>query len=151
MLSNRYTIFISPPNAGKSRQLFLHKSLLYGAVLLLLDGDHAFMLLRNLMQPVPGTPAEAGLDHVWIGAAGRAILLDRPWPAVTSPSEPTAVADLAVAIAGAERPAFLVGSDAYWDGAEGPLAEAATEMPLPPMPIRQTESKSVQPSWLNEP
>ncbi len=36
MLSNRYTIFISPPNAGKSRQLFLHKSLLYGAVLLLL-------------------------------------------------------------------------------------------------------------------
>ncbi len=33
MFSNRYTIFISPPKAGKSRQLFLHKSVLYGAVL----------------------------------------------------------------------------------------------------------------------
>jgi murein DD-endopeptidase MepM/ murein hydrolase activator NlpD len=36
MFSNRYTIFISPPKAGKSRQLFLHKSVLYGAVLLFL-------------------------------------------------------------------------------------------------------------------
>jgi murein DD-endopeptidase MepM/ murein hydrolase activator NlpD len=36
MFSNRYTIFISPPKAGKSRQLFLHKSVLYGAVLLVL-------------------------------------------------------------------------------------------------------------------
>ena len=36
MLSNRYTIFISPPKAGKSRQLFLHKSVLWGAVLFLL-------------------------------------------------------------------------------------------------------------------
>ena len=36
MFSNRYTIFISPPKAGKSRQLFLHKSALYGTVLLFL-------------------------------------------------------------------------------------------------------------------
>lgn len=36
MFSNRYTIFISPPKAGKSRQLFLHKSVLYGGLLLVL-------------------------------------------------------------------------------------------------------------------
>jgi hypothetical protein len=30
---------------------------------------------------VDGTlPAEAGLDHVWITAQGRAVLIDRPWP-----------------------------------------------------------------------
>ena len=42
-----------------------------------------------------------------------------------------AVADLARLIASAERPAFLVGSDAYWDGAWDELAAAATELGVP--------------------
>ena len=48
MFSSHYTIFISPPKAGKSRQLFLHKSALFGAIALLAlfilgDGIALFM------------------------------------------------------------------------------------------------------------
>lgn len=42
-----------------------------------------------------------------------------------------AVAELAAAIAGAERPAFIVGSDVYWDGAWEPLRAAAEHLGVP--------------------
>jgi acetolactate synthase-1/2/3 large subunit len=42
-----------------------------------------------------------------------------------------AVAELASLIAQAERPAFLVGSDAYWDGAWDELAAAAANLGVP--------------------
>ena len=42
-----------------------------------------------------------------------------------------AVAELASLIAQAERPAFLVGSDAYWDGAWDELAAAAANFGVP--------------------
>ena len=42
-----------------------------------------------------------------------------------------AVIDLAKLVATAERPAFLVGSDAYWDGAWEPLDAAATALGVP--------------------
>ena len=45
--------------------------------------------------------------------------------------EPDAVARLIRAIATAERPAFLVGSDAYWDGAWGELEAAAVAFDIP--------------------
>jgi hypothetical protein len=40
-------------------------------------------------------PAELSLDHVWITADGRAILLDEPWPEVDSPAERISVGDVA--------------------------------------------------------
>lgn len=40
-------------------------------------------------------PAELSLDHVWITADGRAILLDEPWPTVKTPGERIPVADVA--------------------------------------------------------
>lgn len=40
-------------------------------------------------------PTEAGLDHVWIAADGRAILLDAPWPKVEQPAPLTRLGDLA--------------------------------------------------------
>jgi acetolactate synthase-1/2/3 large subunit len=45
--------------------------------------------------------------------------------------DPEAVRSLAALVAGAERPAFLVGSDAYWDRAEEELAAAATALGVP--------------------
>ena len=45
--------------------------------------------------------------------------------------DPDLVVRLAVLIAGAERPAFLVGSDAYWDGAWEELAAAARALGVP--------------------
>ena len=42
-----------------------------------------------------------------------------------------AVAELAGLLAGAERPAFMVGSDAYWDGASAELEAAAVELGIP--------------------
>jgi acetolactate synthase-1/2/3 large subunit len=45
--------------------------------------------------------------------------------------DPDAVARLAASIAGAERPAFLVGSDAYWDGAWDELESAADALGVP--------------------
>jgi acetolactate synthase-1/2/3 large subunit len=45
--------------------------------------------------------------------------------------DPDAVARLAELVARAERPAFLVGSDAYWDGAWAELAAAAVELGVP--------------------
>lgn len=42
-----------------------------------------------------------------------------------------AVAALAALVAGAQRPAFLVGSDVYWDGAWDELAAAATNLGVP--------------------
>ncbi|MBI4882525.1 MAG: acetolactate synthase [Actinobacteria bacterium] len=41
------------------------------------------------------------------------------------------VAELAALIASAERPAFIVGSDVYWDGAWEELAAAATNLRVP--------------------
>lgn len=43
----------------------------------------------------PTLPAELSIDHIWITAQGRAILLERPWPNVATPAETTAVSDLA--------------------------------------------------------
>jgi len=40
-------------------------------------------------------PDELSLDHVWITAQGRAVLLDEPWPDVQSHAECIAVGDLA--------------------------------------------------------
>jgi len=40
-------------------------------------------------------PAELSLDHVWITAEGRAILLDEPWPDVDTPAERIAAGDVA--------------------------------------------------------
>jgi hypothetical protein len=40
-------------------------------------------------------PAELGLDHVWITAEGRAILLDESWPVVRTPAERIPVRDVA--------------------------------------------------------
>jgi acetolactate synthase-1/2/3 large subunit len=45
--------------------------------------------------------------------------------------DPDAVARLATMLATAERPAFLVGSDAYWDGAWEELEEAAAALGIP--------------------
>ena len=42
-----------------------------------------------------------------------------------------AIAALAASVAAAERPAFLVGSDAFWDGAEAELEAAATSLGVP--------------------
>ncbi|MEQ9164122.1 MAG: thiamine pyrophosphate-binding protein, partial [Ilumatobacter fluminis] len=46
-------------------------------------------------------------------------------------ADPAAVDRLAELIAKAERPAFLVGSDAYWDGAWNELEAAATALGVP--------------------
>ncbi len=40
-------------------------------------------------------PAELSLDHVWITAQGRAVLLDEPWPDVQTAAERIPVGDLA--------------------------------------------------------
>ncbi|MHC4507697.1 MAG: protein kinase domain-containing protein [Planctomycetota bacterium] len=40
-------------------------------------------------------PAELSLDHVWITAQGRAVLLDEPWPDVKTAAERIPVGDLA--------------------------------------------------------
>jgi len=45
--------------------------------------------------------------------------------------DPDAVERLAALVAGAERPAFLVGSDAYWDGAWEELEAAASALGVP--------------------
>ena len=45
--------------------------------------------------------------------------------------DPTVVAELAAAVAGAERPAFVVGSDVYWAGAWDELAAAARALGVP--------------------
>ena len=45
--------------------------------------------------------------------------------------DPNAVAALAASIAGAERPAFIVGSDVYWDGAWDELRAAAEHLRVP--------------------
>jgi acetolactate synthase I/II/III large subunit len=58
---------------------------------------------------------------------------DVPDGAVVAPVAPDAdaVGRLAAMIATAERPAFLVGSDAYWDGAWAELDAAATALGVP--------------------
>jgi acetolactate synthase-1/2/3 large subunit len=53
------------------------------------------------------------------------LAVDRPAP------DPDAVDGLWRLLAGAERPAFLVGSDVYWDGAATELAAAATALGVP--------------------
>jgi uncharacterized RDD family membrane protein YckC len=40
-------------------------------------------------------PAELSLDHVWVTAEGRAILLDEPWPDARTPAERLPVGDVA--------------------------------------------------------
>jgi hypothetical protein len=40
-------------------------------------------------------PSELSLDHVWVTAQGRAVLLDEPWPGVQTGAESIAVGDLA--------------------------------------------------------
>jgi uncharacterized RDD family membrane protein YckC len=40
-------------------------------------------------------PAELSLDHIWITAQGRAVVLDEPWPEVKSHAKPISVGDLA--------------------------------------------------------
>ncbi len=45
--------------------------------------------------------------------------------------DPDGIAALAALVAGAERPAFIVGSDVYWAGAWSELAAAATALGVP--------------------
>jgi uncharacterized RDD family membrane protein YckC len=40
-------------------------------------------------------PAKLSLDHVWVTAQGRAVLLDKPWPGVQTGTERIEVGDLA--------------------------------------------------------
>ncbi len=40
-------------------------------------------------------PSELSLDHVWVTARGRAVLLDEPWPDVETPAERVSAGDLA--------------------------------------------------------
>jgi hypothetical protein len=67
-------------------------------------------------------PAEASLDHVWITAQGRAVLMDLPWPASGTPAETIPVSD----IAGQQR--FLHAVAAHVD---------ATGLPLHARPVLQ--------------
>ena len=59
------------------------------------------------------------------------------WPSVDegvgrgSAPDPDAVAGLAASIANAERPAFIVGSDVYWDGAWDELRAAVEQLRVP--------------------
>ncbi len=48
-----------------------------------------------------------------------------------SAPDPSAVADLAARLVAAERPALIVGSDAYWAGAETELLAAAEHLDVP--------------------
>lgn len=48
-----------------------------------------------------------------------------------APPDEAEISALGELIAGAERPAFLVGSDVYWDGAEAELAAAAETLGVP--------------------
>ncbi|MGB2985396.1 MAG: RDD family protein, partial [Phycisphaerae bacterium] len=67
-------------------------------------------------------PAELSLDHVWVTAEGRAILLDEPWPDVKTPAERIPVGD----VAGQQR--FL--------GAVAACVES-TSLPLHVRPVLQ--------------
>lgn len=60
-------------------------------------------------------PAQLSLDHVWITKAGRAVLLDEPWPGVATQAGRIAVADLA----GQQR--FLSAVAACVDSTDLPL------------------------------
>jgi hypothetical protein len=60
-------------------------------------------------------PAELGLDHVWITAQGRAVVLDQPWPEERRAVEGIRVADLA----GQQR--FLNAIAAHVDATQLPL------------------------------
>jgi uncharacterized RDD family membrane protein YckC len=51
-------------------------------------------------------PTELSLDHVWITAEGRAVLLDEPWPVVRTPAARIAVGD----VAGQQRFLHAVGA-----------------------------------------
>ena len=52
-------------------------------------------------------------------------------PGAASSPIPTPIARLAELVAGAERPAFIVGSDVYWAGAEDALAAAVEHLRVP--------------------
>ncbi len=67
-------------------------------------------------------PAELSLEHVWISADGRAILLDEPWPAESPPTERIPVKD----VAGQQR--FLSEVAAYVE---------STGLPLHARPVMQ--------------
>jgi uncharacterized RDD family membrane protein YckC len=60
-------------------------------------------------------PAELSLDHVWITAQGRAVLIDEAWPDVNAPAERIPVGDLA----GQQR--FLNAIAAFVDATTLPL------------------------------
>ena len=54
-----------------------------------------------------------------------------PVPIERAVPDPAAIAELAQLVATAERPAFIVGSDVYWDGAEAELAAAVDHLRVP--------------------
>ena len=54
-----------------------------------------------------------------------------PAPGRAADPDPMVVAELAAAVAAAERPAFIVGSDVYWAGAWDELAAAAGALGVP--------------------
>jgi acetolactate synthase-1/2/3 large subunit len=89
-------------------------------------------------------PTEAGRivhDAVSLAATPHRgpVMVDFPLdvfgPAARAPEraapDPDALVALAEMVATADRPAFMVGSDAYWDHAEAALAAAATSLGVP--------------------
>jgi acetolactate synthase-1/2/3 large subunit len=63
-------------------------------------------------------------------AEGEGELPDRAWPVGPAP-DPDAVARVAALLAGAARPALVVGSDVYWDGAWDALRALVEVQRLP--------------------
>lgn len=63
-------------------------------------------------------------------SAGDVPPVDAPRGRAVEP-DPDAVTRLAALVAGAERPAFIVGSDVYWGGAEAELAAAVEHLRIP--------------------
>jgi acetolactate synthase-1/2/3 large subunit len=64
-------------------------------------------------------------------AAGEVPALPEGWSGNAEPADPAAIDELAAALAAAERPAFVVGSDVYWDGAWPELRAAVEHLRVP--------------------
>jgi acetolactate synthase-1/2/3 large subunit len=98
------------------------------------DGSHAAAMVHAAallaMEPHRGpTFLDFPLD-VFGPSAGEFTFVDEGVGRGLDP-DPDAVADLARAIATAERPAFIVGSDVHWAGAASQLGAVAEELRVP--------------------
>ena len=98
------------------------------------DGSHAASMVHAAahlaMEPHRGpTFLDFPLD-VFGPSAGEFTLMDEGVGRGVDP-DPDAVADLAMAIATAERPALIIGSDVYWAGATSEMRAVAEELRVP--------------------